>query len=200
MSNEVIAHVRVCDRNFFVYISLCHESNNLHILKYDDVSCEYEVFPMSGTNSEIPTITVWIQKPIKRVRFWIRSPPKLKSQSFSTVTEQSGTVAVHPQNSCSNLLLYYVYIIREPGGIVNRFLRLKAEVGRTNYVEGPASSAFRSLLLFPVPSLCVYDTHKWSPCQLLTVVLSYVICALVILVFKSNGWQVEWNLYNSGIG
>lgn len=40
-----IAHVRVGDRDYNCYISICSTTNNIHVFKYNDYKCEYEVFP-----------------------------------------------------------------------------------------------------------------------------------------------------------
>lgn len=39
-----MAHVSVRDRDYNVYISLCLNTRRLHIFKYNDVSCQYDVF------------------------------------------------------------------------------------------------------------------------------------------------------------
>ena len=65
---ETIAHIKVSDRDFYVYISLCTLSQNLHIFKYDDISCEYEIFPTVGRETHLQMAMMWIPKPIKRVR------------------------------------------------------------------------------------------------------------------------------------
>lgn len=39
-----IAHVQVKDKNFNAVISMCPDSMNLHIFKYNDYGCDYEVF------------------------------------------------------------------------------------------------------------------------------------------------------------
>ena len=39
-----IAHVRVGDRDYNAYISICSISRNIHVFKYDEYQCKYEVF------------------------------------------------------------------------------------------------------------------------------------------------------------
>ena len=41
---ERITHVRVDDRGFNVYISVCYDTMRLHAYKYDDYSIEWETF------------------------------------------------------------------------------------------------------------------------------------------------------------
>ena len=40
-----IAHVHLVDRDYNAYISLCPTTNNIHVFKYNDCICEYDVFP-----------------------------------------------------------------------------------------------------------------------------------------------------------
>lgn len=51
-----IAHVRVGDRDYNAYISYCSISDNIHVFKYNDTRCEYDVFP---TKMEAQ---IWINK------------------------------------------------------------------------------------------------------------------------------------------
>jgi hypothetical protein len=53
-----LAHISVSDRDFNVYISLCITSRNMHIFKYNDHSCDYEVFGSEGAAVQ------WISKPL----------------------------------------------------------------------------------------------------------------------------------------
>ena len=39
-----LAHVTVRDRDYQCYISMDSVSRNIHIFKYTDMSCDYEVF------------------------------------------------------------------------------------------------------------------------------------------------------------
>ena len=40
-----IAHVSLVDRDYNCYISICSITNNIHVFKYNDHKCEYDVFP-----------------------------------------------------------------------------------------------------------------------------------------------------------
>ena len=42
-----IAHVRVGNKDYCAYISICSISRNIHVFKYNEEigQCEYEVFP-----------------------------------------------------------------------------------------------------------------------------------------------------------
>jgi len=39
-----LAHVHVAGKDYNIAISMCMATRNLHIFKYNDVSCEYEIF------------------------------------------------------------------------------------------------------------------------------------------------------------
>ena len=39
-----VAHIHVNDTDYNVYISICTATKHMHIFKYNDVCCEYEVF------------------------------------------------------------------------------------------------------------------------------------------------------------
>ena len=39
-----IAHVQVGNRDFNAYISMCSVTRNIHVFKYNDRRCDYEVF------------------------------------------------------------------------------------------------------------------------------------------------------------
>ena len=51
-----IAHVRVGDKDFNAYISICSISRNIHVFKYDEYQCKYDVFPSQAEAQ------VWINK------------------------------------------------------------------------------------------------------------------------------------------
>ena len=59
---ERLTHVRVDDCDFNLYVSVCYNSMRLHAYKYDDNNIEWETF------TSLLEFTVWIQKPIKRVK------------------------------------------------------------------------------------------------------------------------------------
>ena len=58
---EKITHVRVDDRGFNVYISVCYDTMRLHAYKYDEVNIEWDSF------TSLTEFTLWVQKPIKVV-------------------------------------------------------------------------------------------------------------------------------------
>lgn len=60
---EEIAHIRVNDRDFNVYISIAYNTATLHMFKYDNFTCEYEWFTVWSEAKE------WIQRPIRRADF-----------------------------------------------------------------------------------------------------------------------------------
>ena len=39
-----LAHIHVADTDYNVYISICTVTKHMHIFKYNDVSCQYEIF------------------------------------------------------------------------------------------------------------------------------------------------------------
>lgn len=39
-----LAHVKVADQDYNIAISVCTTTNNIHIFKYDEISCAYEIF------------------------------------------------------------------------------------------------------------------------------------------------------------
>ena len=53
-----LAHVHVKDREFSVYISMCVTTRNMHMFKYNDHSCDYEVFSTEGEAAH------WLEKPL----------------------------------------------------------------------------------------------------------------------------------------
>ena len=59
---ERITHVRVDDRGFNVYISVCYDTMRLHAYKYDDYSIEWETF------LSLSDFADWLQKPIQSVK------------------------------------------------------------------------------------------------------------------------------------
>ena len=57
---EKIAHIKVYDRDYNVYISFSYTSLTVHAYKYDNVSIEYEWF------ASMSDFKLWIQEPIRR--------------------------------------------------------------------------------------------------------------------------------------
>lgn len=57
-----LAHVHISDTDVNVYISVCTETHHLHIFKYNDVCCDYEVFDSQGLACE------FIQRPLPGTR------------------------------------------------------------------------------------------------------------------------------------
>ena len=55
-----IAHVTVRDRDYNVYISMCTVTNNMHIFKYNDMCCDYEIFSQEGDAA------TWLDKPLPK--------------------------------------------------------------------------------------------------------------------------------------
>jgi len=43
-----LAHIEVRDSNYAVYISMCTVTQQMHIFKYNDRHCSYEVFCEEG--------------------------------------------------------------------------------------------------------------------------------------------------------
>jgi hypothetical protein len=39
-----LAHVKVSNRDYYIHISYCITSQNVHIFKYSDTACDYGVF------------------------------------------------------------------------------------------------------------------------------------------------------------
>jgi len=58
-----VAHVHVAERDYSVYISVCLASRQLHIFKYNQSYCDYEVFDSEGS------ACTWLEKPLS-------APPK----------------------------------------------------------------------------------------------------------------------------
>ncbi len=53
-----LAHIQVKDRNYAVYISLCTVTRQMHIFKYNDSWCDYEVFAEEGAACQ------WLEQPL----------------------------------------------------------------------------------------------------------------------------------------
>lgn len=53
-----IAHVEVKDMGFTAHVSMCLLNRNIHIFKYNDLACEYEVFDSQSLASQ------WLEQPI----------------------------------------------------------------------------------------------------------------------------------------
>ncbi len=43
-----LAHVAVTGSDYNVYISVCTTTHQMHIFKYNEVCCEYEIFDQEG--------------------------------------------------------------------------------------------------------------------------------------------------------
>lgn len=43
-----LAHIHVTDTDYNVYISMCVDSRQMHIFKYNDQCCQYEIFDTEG--------------------------------------------------------------------------------------------------------------------------------------------------------
>ncbi len=57
-----LAHVRVRDHDYAVYISLCLHTRSMHIFKYNEVCCEYDVFDVQEE------ATRFIEQPLPKPR------------------------------------------------------------------------------------------------------------------------------------
>lgn len=55
-----IAHIRVSDREYNVYISICYTSMTLHAYKYNDTSIVYDWF------YTLDDFKSWLQEPIPK--------------------------------------------------------------------------------------------------------------------------------------
>jgi len=53
-----LAHIQVADRDYSVYISLCTVTSQMHIFKYNDQYCAYEVFAHEGE------ACMWLEIPL----------------------------------------------------------------------------------------------------------------------------------------
>jgi hypothetical protein len=61
---QPLAHIHVAETDYNVYISICLATRHMHIFKYNDTACEYEIFdgqedacqfiskPLPGTSSK----------------------------------------------------------------------------------------------------------------------------------------------------
>jgi len=58
---EPVAHIRVDGTEHCIYMSVCHTSIQLHIFKYDNFGCEYEIF------SNFDEACIWIPLPVKHI-------------------------------------------------------------------------------------------------------------------------------------
>ena len=43
-----LAHIHVTNTDFNVYISMCTTTRHMHIFKYNEVCCQYEIFDAEG--------------------------------------------------------------------------------------------------------------------------------------------------------
>lgn len=66
MTMVQLAHVNVNGHNYNVVISACTDSGNIHIFKYNDRACEYEVFGSSDEAAD------FISKPVTLSRWIIK--------------------------------------------------------------------------------------------------------------------------------
>ena len=44
---QPLAHIHVAETDYNVYISICLATRHMHIFKYNDIACEYELFDNS---------------------------------------------------------------------------------------------------------------------------------------------------------
>ena len=58
---EKIAHIRIEDREYNLYISYSYDTGILHAYKYDEYNIEYEWF------ANLLEFKYWVQKPIPKV-------------------------------------------------------------------------------------------------------------------------------------
>lgn len=58
---EYVAHIHVDGTDHCIYMSVCHTSATLHIFKYDQFGCEYELFP----HQDFGYAAAWIKEPVK---------------------------------------------------------------------------------------------------------------------------------------
>ena len=71
ISMEKIAHIRIEDRDFNLYISFSYTTMTLHAYKYDETSIEYEWFV------NLLEFKLWVQKPLRnRTRQYSINLPK----------------------------------------------------------------------------------------------------------------------------
>jgi hypothetical protein len=59
-ANSIIplVHIHVSDTGYNVYISMCTVTRNMHIFKYNDQCCAYEIFHEQGAASR------WLELPL----------------------------------------------------------------------------------------------------------------------------------------
>ena len=55
-----IAHVRVGDRDYNCYISICSITRNIHVFKYNELHCKYDVFTSQAEAQK------WINKDLDK--------------------------------------------------------------------------------------------------------------------------------------
>jgi hypothetical protein len=53
-----LAHIQVAERDYNVYISLCTVTKQMHIFKYNQLYCAYEVFCEEGEACQ------WLELPL----------------------------------------------------------------------------------------------------------------------------------------
>ena len=53
-----LAHIQVAERDYSVYISLCTVTKQMHIFKYNQSYCAYEVFCEEGAACR------WLEEPL----------------------------------------------------------------------------------------------------------------------------------------
>lgn len=53
-----IAHVQVKDRGFNAYVSMCLITRSIHVFKYNELCCDYDVFDSQYLASQ------YLQKPL----------------------------------------------------------------------------------------------------------------------------------------
>ena len=53
-----IAHIHVNDRDYNIYISMCTITRHMHMFKYNDRWCDYEVFATEGDACS------WLEQPL----------------------------------------------------------------------------------------------------------------------------------------
>jgi len=65
MYNEVnpyitVAHIQVKDRDYCVHISMNTVTQQMHVFKYNDTQCEYEIFSEQGG------VCLFLDRPLAR--------------------------------------------------------------------------------------------------------------------------------------
>ena len=56
-----IAHVNVRDMGFNAHVSMCLITRNIHVFKYNDLVCDYEVFESQHLASQ------YLQEPLRLI-------------------------------------------------------------------------------------------------------------------------------------